>query len=244
MVTPIFNKEKWDAENPIKGYTQEGHISLFITGKRVECNWAHADEQSSIYELKAVVENILRRVGMPANNIVIKHSDNNIFSKGVQYETRAGKVLVELGILSLKLKKAFDIEQDVFYADVHWDNLMKAIKKVNLTYTDISKYPSVSRDLALLVDKSVQFEQIELACQVGNQLLHDCVYLLVIQSLFFILKNEVDSITLLASWQVLTFIDIKENDTLQKFLLCLTSDLLNLLKLYTLIYQESQVAAY
>ena len=174
--TYIYNKEKWDAENPIKGYTQEGHISLFITGKRVEGNWAHADEQSSIYELKAVIENILRRVGMPANNIVIKHSDNNIFSKGVQYETRAGKVLVELGILSLKLKKAFDIEQDVFYADVHWDNLMKAIKKVNLTYTDISKYPSVSRDLALLVDKSVQFEQIEqIARQTEKKLLKSVV---------------------------------------------------------------------
>ena len=66
------------------------HVSL-ITGKRVEGSWAHADEQSSIYELKAVVENILRRVGMPQNNVVIKHSDNNIFSKGVSYETRAGR---------------------------------------------------------------------------------------------------------------------------------------------------------
>ena len=174
--TYLYNKEKWDAENPIKGYSQEGHISLFITGKRVEGNWAHADEQSNIYELKAVVENILRRVGMPQNNVVLKHSDNNIFSKGVQYETRAGKVLVEMGILNLKLKKAFDIEQDVFYADVHWDNLMKAIKKVSLTYTDISKYPSVSRDLALLVDKSVEFEQIEMiACQTEKKLLKSVV---------------------------------------------------------------------
>ena len=174
--TYIYNKEKWNVENPIKGYSQEGHISLFITGKRVEGNWAHADEQSSIYELKAVVENILRRVGMPSNNVVVKHSDNNIFSKGVQYETRAGKVLVELGILGLKLKKAFDIDQDVFYADVHWDNLMKAVKKVNLTYTDISKYPSVSRDLALLVDKNVEFSQIEqIACQTEKKLLKSVV---------------------------------------------------------------------
>ena len=133
--TYIYNKEKWSEESPIKAYSQEAHMSLFITGKRVEGSWAHADEQSNIYELKAVVENVLRRVGMPQNNVVIKHSDNNIFSKGVNYETRAGKVLVELGILSLKLKKAFDIEQDVFYADIHWDNLMKAVKKVNLTYT-------------------------------------------------------------------------------------------------------------
>ena len=174
--TYIYNKEKWSEESPIKAYSQEAHMSLFITGKRVEGSWAHADEQSSIYELKAVVENVLRRVGMPLNNVVIKHSDNNIFSKGVNYETRAGKVLVELGILSLKLKKAFDIEQDVFYADIHWDNLMKAVKKVNLTYTDISKYPSVSRDLALLVDKNVEFAQIEqIARQTEKKLLKSVV---------------------------------------------------------------------
>ncbi len=174
--TYLYNKEKWSEESPIKAYSQEAHMSLFITGKRVEGSWAHADEQSSIYELKAVVENILRRVGMPQNNLVIKHSDNNIFAKGVNYETRAGKVLVEMGILSNKLKKAFDIEQDVFYADVHWDNLVKTVKKVNLTYTDISKYPSVSRDLALLVDKNVEFAQIEqIARQTEKKLLKSVV---------------------------------------------------------------------
>ena len=174
--TYIYNKEKWSEESPIKAYSQEAHMSLFITGKRVEGNWAHADEQSSIYELKAVVENILCRVGMPQNNLVIKHSDNNIFAKGVNYETRAGKVLVEMGILSNKLKKAFDIEQDVFYADVHWDNVVKTVKKVNLTYTDISKYPSVSRDLALLVDKNVEFAQIEqIAHQTEKKLLKSVV---------------------------------------------------------------------
>ena len=174
--TYLYNKEKWSEESPIKAYSQEAHMSLFITGKRVEGSWAHADEQSNIYELKAVVENILRRVGMPQNNLVIKHSDNNIFAKGVNYETRAGKVLVEMGILSHKLKKAFDIEQDVFYADVHWDNLVKTVKKVNLTYTDISKYPSVSRDLALLVDKNVEFAQIEqIAHQTEKKLLKSVV---------------------------------------------------------------------
>ena len=174
--TYLYNKEKWSEESPIKAYSQEAHMSLLITGKRVEGSWAHADEQSSIYELKAVVENILRRVGMPQNNLVIKHSDNNIFSKGVSYETRAGKVLVEMGILSNKLKKAFDIEQDVFYADVHWDNLVKTVKKVNLTYTDICKYPSVSRDLALLVDKNVEFAQIEqIARQTEKKLLKSVV---------------------------------------------------------------------
>ena len=88
--TYIYNKEKWSEESPIKAYSQEAHMSLFITGKRVEGNWAHADEQSNIYELKAVVENILRRVGMPQNNVVIKHSDNNI----INYNTIHGTSLI------------------------------------------------------------------------------------------------------------------------------------------------------
>lgn len=174
--TYIYNKEKWQAEDPIKGYKQYAHLALWVTGKRVEGSWAHADEASTIYELKAYVENIFRRVGLPQNNIVLKKSDNNIFSKGVSYETRAGKVIAEVGIISLKLKKVFDIEQDVYYADIHWDNLMKAIKKVTLTYSEISKYPAVSRDLALLVDTSVEFEQIEqIARQTEKKLLKSVV---------------------------------------------------------------------
>jgi phenylalanyl-tRNA synthetase beta chain len=58
------------------------------------------------------------------------------------------------------VKKLFDLENDVFYADINWDNLMKAVRKINLTFKEISKYPAVSRDLALLVDKSVEFAEI------------------------------------------------------------------------------------
>lgn len=158
--TYIYNKEKWDGKEPIRAYKQENHIALWLTGKRIEGNWAHPDEAASVYELKAYVENVLRRVGMPLGNVVLKHSDNNIFSKAVCYETRGGKVVVELGVLAHKLTKAFDIGQEVFYADIHWDNLMKAVKKASVIYQEISKYPSVSRDLALLVDKSIEFGQI------------------------------------------------------------------------------------
>ncbi len=104
-------------------------MSLFITGKHVEGNWAHADEQSSIYELKAVVENILRRVGMPQNNVVIKHSDNNIFSKGVSYETRAGKVLVETGYPEPQVEEGFRYRAGCILCRYPLDNLMKASQR-------------------------------------------------------------------------------------------------------------------
>ena len=167
-----YNKEKWDAEDPIKAYTQEHHIALWLTGKRVQGSWAHTDEESSFYELKAYVENIFRRVGLPMGMISIKKSENNIFSKALSYELKNGKVIAEVGILDLKLKKAFDLDNDVFYADINWDNLCKAVRKINLTFTEISKYPAVSRDLALLVDKNVEFAQIvEIAEKTEKKLL-------------------------------------------------------------------------
>lgn len=165
-----FSQDKWTAESPIKAYVQEYHIGLWLTGKRVEGSWAHADENTSFYELKANVENIFRRCGL--TNFVVKKSDNNIFSKGLNFETHQGKVLAELGIVDLKLKKMFGIEQDVFYADIHWTDVVKAIRKNKLQFSEISKYPAVSRDLALLLDKDVEFAQIEqIARQTEKKLL-------------------------------------------------------------------------
>lgn len=174
--TYTYNKEKWTAEQPIKAYSQSAHMALWITGKRVEGNWAHPNEDSSFYELKACVDNILRRVGLPRNMTVMKKSDNNIFSKGLTLEHRGGKTLVEMGIVSLKIRKAFDLEQDVYYADIHWDNLMKSVAKEQVTYRELGKYPAVSRDLALLVDKNVEFAEIErIAHQTEKKLLKSVV---------------------------------------------------------------------
>ena len=165
-----FSQDKWTAESPIKAYVQEYHIGLWLTGKRVEGSWAHDDENTSFYELKANVENIFSRCGL--TNFVVKKSDNNIFSKGLNFETHQGKVLAELGIVDLKLKKMFGIEQDVFYADIHWTDVVKAIRKNKLQFSEISKYPAVSRDLALLLDKDVEFAQIEqIARQTEKKLL-------------------------------------------------------------------------
>lgn len=159
--TYIYNKEKWTEESPVKAYRQYAHLSLWVTGKRVAGNWAHPDEDSNFHELKAYVMNILRRVGMTEGMVVTKKSEDNVFSKGLRMETRGGATLVEMGIVSLRLRKAFDLDQDVYYADIHWDNLMKAVRKRQVTYQEMSKFPAVSRDLALLVDKNVEFAEIE-----------------------------------------------------------------------------------
>ena len=155
-----------DSVLPIKKYSEEMHLGLWLTGKRVEGSWIHANEDSSFYELNAYVQNILTRLGIPQGMVVSEKISNDIFSTGLALKNRGGKVLAELGIVSRTIQKNFGIQNEVYYADLHWTALMKAIRKNKVEYTEISKFPAVSRDLALLIDKGVEFAQIE---QVARQ---------------------------------------------------------------------------
>ena len=167
-----FSPEKQNDDDPMQAYQEQYHMALWITGKRVEGSWAHANEDSTFYELSAHVENVLRRIGAEPGMIVKKKSENPIFATGLQLENRGGKKLGEMGILSKKTLKTADVSQPVYYAELNWTALMKLVRKQKVLYTEISKYPAVSRDLALLVDKSVEFAQIEdIARQTERKLL-------------------------------------------------------------------------
>ena len=156
-----YNKEKKDAEKVLACYSEDYHLGLWLTGKRVSGSWAHADEDASVYELKAYVENIFARLGLNMRSIVVGNLTDGIYSAALSYHTRGGKLLATVGIVSKKITKAFDIDNEVYYADINWKNLLQAIKSVKVSYTELSKFPSVKRDLALLLDKSVQFADIE-----------------------------------------------------------------------------------
>ena len=155
------NEEKRDNENPMKAYKEENHLGLWLTGKRVEGSWIHADEDTSFYELKAFVDNILRRIGMPQGMLVTEKTTNDIFSTGLTLKNRGGKVFVEMGIVSKKIQHKADIEREVYFADINWTLVTKAVKNGSVDFQEISKFPAVSRDLALLIDKNIEFAQIE-----------------------------------------------------------------------------------
>ena len=167
-----FDPEKANLDDPMQAYKEQYHAALWLTGKRVEGSWIHANEESSFYELSAYVENILRRIGVKPGMIVRKKSENDIFSAGVTIENRGGKKLIEMGIITKKLLKQFGLDAPVFYAELNWTALMNVIKKNEVLYTEVPKFPAVSRDLALLVDNSVEFAQIEqIARQTEKKLL-------------------------------------------------------------------------
>jgi phenylalanyl-tRNA synthetase beta chain len=167
-----FDSVKQNDDDPMQAYKEQYHCGLWVTGRRVEGSWAHANEDSTFYELSAYVENILRRIGVKSGMIVRKNSENAIFSAGLTIENRGGKKLIEMGIISKKLQKQFGLDNPVYYAELNWTALMKVIKKNEVLYTEISKFPAVSRDLALLVDNTVEFAQIEqIARQTEKKLL-------------------------------------------------------------------------
>lgn len=167
-----FSPEKQNDDEPMPAYKEQYHAALWVTGKRVEGSWAHQNEDSTYYELSAYVENIFRRIGVKPGMIVRKKSERDIFSAGQTIENRGGKTLVEMGIISKKLQKQFGLDNPVYYAELNWTALMKVIKKNEVLYTEISKFPAVSRDLALLVDTDVEFAQIEqIARQAEKKLL-------------------------------------------------------------------------
>ena len=116
---------------------------------------------SSVYELKAYVLNIFSRLGVNLGAMVFGNLSDDIYSVAISIHTRGGKLVATFGVLSKKLQKTFDIDNEVYYADINWKELMKAIKGKKVTYTEISKFPAVKRDLALLIDKKVQFAEIE-----------------------------------------------------------------------------------
>ena len=156
-----FNAEKKTPEKVLAAYSEELHLGLWITGKRVSNSWAHPDENTSVYELKAYVLNIFRRLGVNFGGLVFGNLTDDIYSVAISVHTRGGKLLATFGVLHKKIQKAFDIDNEVYYADLNWKELMKAIKNNTVAYKEISKFPAVKRDLALLIDKKVQFAEIK-----------------------------------------------------------------------------------
>ena len=156
-----FDADKKNPEKVLAGYSEEQHLGLWLTGNRVEDSWAHADEASSIYELKAYALNVLKRLGISLAGLLVEDGKSDIFSKSIAVTDRNGKLYLELGLVKKTFLVACEVEQEVYYADFNWSLLMKKLPKKEVSYKELPKFPAVRRDLALLLDSSVKFADIE-----------------------------------------------------------------------------------
>ena len=156
-----YDTEKKKEGEILGEYAEDYRLGLWLCGNRVENSWAHPNEKSSVYELKAYVLNILRRLGVNMKRVVLGNLSNDIYSVGLSIVTTSGRQLGTMGIVKSSVCKKCDIDFEVYYAELSWTLLMKETKNNKVFFTDISKFPAVKRDLALLIDKKVQFAEIE-----------------------------------------------------------------------------------
>ena len=157
-----FDADKRTEDKILSPYSESYHLCLWQTGRNVAASWIEQGRALTIYDLKAHVEHIFDRLGLKPSMRLLSTFSDDIFSAGLQVQAANNKkVVARLGILRKKITKKFDIDSEVLFADINWTELMKAVKSVKVGYAEISKYPAVKRDLALLIDKSVTFAQIE-----------------------------------------------------------------------------------
>ena len=155
-----------------EGFEETSHMAVVVTGSKMGESWRVKNGGSADYfTLKTYVQGILTRLGI--GGLQETAITNAQFAFGLKYH-RGAQVLVEFGKVQPKLRKAFDVKQDVYFADFQWDNIIKALKNAKVGYTDISKYPSVRRDLALVLDASQTFGEItQIAQKSAKKLLKD-----------------------------------------------------------------------
>lgn len=144
-------------ENSLIEYSEEPHIGLWLTGNKAAQSWVRKEEKTTFYQLHAYVNNILVRLGVDIEKVTVERLENELFSDGLVLKPANGQPLGFIGIVSRKQLKAFDIDQEVYYADLDWNQLLKQNKQYKAVINDLPKYPEVKRDFALLVDKSIEF---------------------------------------------------------------------------------------
>ncbi len=154
----IENKKEGDAMSP---YSEDFHLGLWLTGNKRAQSWTAVDEKSSIYELKAYVENVFKRLGVDVRKLIIGEYSDDLLSDALSVYSASGKKLAVYGIVHPTIRKMIDIDIDVYYADINWTLLISELSGKNVQYTELSKYPEVKRDLALLIDKNVTYAEIE-----------------------------------------------------------------------------------
>ena len=156
-----YREEKRNEEKALAPYSESYHLGLWLTGKDKQGSWIHTDEENNAYMLKAYVENIFGRLGLRMRDLAIENLNTDIYASAIVIKTQGGKRLAMIGSVTRKLLKQFDIDNAVYFADINWIEVMRSIRSLKVSFKELPKFPAVRRDLALLVDKSVQFAQIE-----------------------------------------------------------------------------------
>jgi phenylalanyl-tRNA synthetase beta chain len=166
-----FNENMANSANVLAPYSETLRLSVLITGMNHAESWMEPQKPSNFFDIKQVVESLISRLRLPRNLFNFSSFTDSLFEAGLEYRID-DEILIRLGQLTSSTTTMFDIKKPVFWADLAWERLLGFIPNKSLTYQPIPKFPAVRRDLALIVDKSVLYAEIEQAArQTAGQLL-------------------------------------------------------------------------
>ena len=154
-----YNTEKADDENTLAKYEETYRLGIAITGLASQLSWNSKAEGASFFTLRGIVERLLKRFGIDIYALQCEALQSELYADAVILR-QGPKEVLRMGVVAPSLRKKFDIKQDVFFAEIDFDQLIKMTKKAKIQFKELSKFPEVKRDLALLVDKSVTFAQL------------------------------------------------------------------------------------
>ena len=166
-----FVRKDEQSDDPIGKYSEKLSLDLFVTGKSRPENWNNKEAETNIYTVKSAVELILLKLGFDNNTLTSKPVFRDYYVEGLEISFK-NNTIAHFGKIRGKYLDKHDIKQDVYYGHIEFDHVLRMVKQNIISFSELPKYPSVRRDLALLVNKQVTFEQIKnLALKTENKLL-------------------------------------------------------------------------
>lgn len=158
--TSYFRNKHQDSTSPLNNYNEKYGLDLFITGNKNPENWNTRIEETDFYSIKSAVEMILNKMGYRIDFLDTDEKKQDYYTEGLELKQN-GYLLAHFGKISRSYLDKHEIKQNVFYGHIEFDNILEHLKKHSISFHELPKYPSVRRDLALLVDKDISFEQIK-----------------------------------------------------------------------------------
>jgi len=168
-----FYNKKEQSPPKVENFTEKIALDLFITGNTGPQSWNNKTNPTNFFNIKSSVEMILSRLGIKPESLTTSESNKHYFAESLSYHVN-NKIVAEAGRISVNYLNKFDIGQDVYYGNIDWDLLMKLIKSHSISFHELPRYPSVRRDLSLLLDRGIQFRQIrDIAFKTEKNILHN-----------------------------------------------------------------------
>jgi phenylalanyl-tRNA synthetase beta chain len=168
-----FHKKSENTYPVADDYTEKESLDLLITGNTNRLSWNSKINPTGFFNIKSSVEMVLSRLGINSDYLATGESNKKYFAESISYLDK-NNLIAEVGRISKKYLTQFDIDQDVYYGHIEWDQVLRMIKKHAISFHELPKYPSVRRDLALLLDRGIRFSQIrEIALRTERNILHD-----------------------------------------------------------------------